>query len=456
MQIYLKSIPNTVIVSVKRSNFIVKGLLCRSYRPPRDDLIMNWTHLVLKHVILLLLIFISSSLAFAEELRLRDLIEEALKNNPEIRASEFRASASKYRIPQAKSLPDPMFMFGYQNEGFKRYTYGKSPDAQWMFSASQMFPFPGKLSLKGEMAAKDAESLEASSHAVRLKTVAKVKEFYYDLLLAYKNIDLLRDKDVLFSRLEDAALARYASGMGTQQEVIMAQTEKYMLLEKEEMQKQKIQSIEAMLNTTLGRDVSSPLGRPVDIAHTLSQSIDDLFKIAYENSPEIKSKEKIIAAAEAKIQMAMKEYYPDFTLNASVFPRGGEFQDMWSLTTTINIPLFYRTKQRQAVLEAEASLSEARNELESTKLMIASAIRDNHSMQKTAKKLMELYKNGLIPKTYQDFELALAGYVTGKVEAITVITRLKSLIDFELLYWVQFTESEKAIARLKSITGIID
>jgi len=34
-----------------------------------------------------------------------------------------------------------MVMFGYQNEGFSEYTYGKSEDAQWMFQASQMFPF---------------------------------------------------------------------------------------------------------------------------------------------------------------------------------------------------------------------------------------------------------------------------------------------------------------------------
>ena len=69
---------------------------------------------------------------------------------------------------------------------------------------------------------------------------------------------------------------------------------------------------------------------------------------------------------------------------------------------------------------------------------------------------MTLYKDGLIPKTYQDFELALAGYVTGKVEAVTAITRLKALLDFELLYWGQRMEREKAIARLEAITGTMN
>jgi outer membrane protein TolC len=120
----------------------------------------------------------------------------------------------------------------------------------------------------------------------------------------------------------------------------------------------------------------------------------------------------------------------------------------------MNIPLYYKTRQRQAVLESEASLSGARYELEGTKLMIASSIRDNYSMMKSAESLMGLYKNGLVPKTNQDFELAIAGYSTGKVEAITVITRLKSLLDYELLYWGQFVEREKAIAKLEAITGV--
>ncbi|MBI3377702.1 MAG: TolC family protein [Nitrospirae bacterium] len=409
---------------------------------------------------LILLLFtvyclLSTENAFAEELKLQPLIDEALKSNHDLIVSGLKVSTSKYKIPQVQSLPDPMFMFGYQNEGYDRYTYGEMQGAQWMFSASQMFPFPGKLSLKGEMALRDSESLKALYESAKLTTIARIKELYYDLFLTYRDIDIIKDKNSLFSRIEDAAIARYSSGMAPQQEVLMAQTEKYMLLEKEEMLKQKLRSIEAMLNTTVGRDVNSPLGRPVEPVYvSYNPSMDELLKMSYSNSPLIKSREKMIASAKAKVNMAEKEYYPDFTIAGSVFERRGEFKDMWSLTTTINIPIFYKTKQKMAVLEAESALSEAKHELEAVKLMLSSNIRENYSMIKAAEKLTELYRNGLIPKAYQDFELAIAGYVTGKVEAITVITRLKSLIDYELLYWGQFTEREKATARLEAITAV--
>jgi cobalt-zinc-cadmium efflux system outer membrane protein len=394
--------------------------------------------------------------ARAEEkvLRLQDLIDEALKSSPELQASESRVAASAYRIPQEKSLPDPMFMFGYQNDGFNKYSYGESLMSQWMFSLSQTFPFPGKLPLKGEIARRDSEGLGASHEDLRLKTIEKVKQLYYDLFLAYKDIDLVKDMTALFSRIEDAALARYSTGIGQQQEVLMAQTEKYMLLEKEEMFRQKIESAEAMLNSTIGRDVNSPLGRPLELQYeAYGRSLDELVRTAYENSPEVRAKQKMIGAAEAGVRLAEKGYYPDFTLNGSVAVKGGPYMDMWSLTAAVNIPIFYRTKQRQAVLEAKASLSGARKDLEATKLTIASAIRNDYSTGRTAERLMTLYRDGLIPKATQDFEAALAGYNTGKVDAVTVITTLKSLIDSELLYWGQFVEREKALARIEATTG---
>ena len=186
-----------------------------------------------------------------ETLNLDDLVAEGLRNNPEILAAQARAQAAGYRIPQAKSLPDPMFMFGYQNEGFQALTIGRpeNANAMGMSSLSQMFYYPGKRKLKGEMATRDAESIAAMYDEARLEVASKIRQLYYDLFLAYKTIDILNDRTGLYSRIEDAAAARYSSGMGSQEEVVMAQTEKYMLLEKEEMQKQKIQAIQGMLNT---------------------------------------------------------------------------------------------------------------------------------------------------------------------------------------------------------------
>jgi len=390
----------------------------------------------------------------AEEMDLKWLIDEALRNNREMLAAQSRVGAFAYKVPQAGSLPDPMFTFGYQNDTASSYTYGQSPDSKWMFELSQTFPFAGKRGLKEDMARADAESQKASYEALQRRVISKVIENYYELFFVYKSLDIIGERKSLFSSMEESALARYSSGMASQQDAIMAQAEKYMLLEKEEMLRQKIQTLEGMLNLAVGRDTSLPLGRPsAGREARLEETLGELVKKAYDRSPEIRAKEKMIAGAEAKVNMSKKEYFPDVTLNAGTEQRRGDFTDMYKLTASINLPVFFSSKQEPAVREAQAQLLEAKHDLEAIKLMISSSIRENYAMAASAQRLMELYRNALIPKSTQDYQAALAAYSTGKVDALTVVTRLKAFIDFEVLYWNQFSERQKAIARIGAYTG---
>ena len=91
----------------------------------------GWNSLRLLRIFLYLICFLSISCsAFAEELDLQLLIDAALRNNREMLAAQSRVGAYTYRIPQAGSLPDPMFTFGYQNDTLSSYTYGQSPDSK--------------------------------------------------------------------------------------------------------------------------------------------------------------------------------------------------------------------------------------------------------------------------------------------------------------------------------------
>jgi outer membrane protein, heavy metal efflux system len=415
------------------------------------------TSLLIAGVMLVLVALRAKAAETAAPLELQPLIQEALKNNHEVWVSEAKWRGATSKIKLAGSLPDPMVMIGYQNEGWNQYTYGQMLGSQWMYAVSQMFPFPGKRALKEEMAARDADTAAAMHRAAVLGTIARVKELYFDLFQAHKELDLVRERASLFSRIEEAALARYATGVAQQQEVLMAQTEKYMLLERETMLNQKRQAVEAMLTAAIGREGGAPFGRPAELPATpLFASADDLVQQALENSPDVRSREKMLMASQAGVHMAEKEYYPDVTLTGSVFKRRGPYEDMWSLTATFNIPLYVNSRQDQALASAHAMSSAAVHELAGVKAMLASGVRDNYSMIRSAEQLMDLYRKGLIPKTNQDFEQSLTGYRNGKIEEITVVSRLKSLLEYETSYWTQFVAREKAIARIEALTGIGD
>ena len=53
---------------------------------------------------------------------------------------------------------------------------------------------------------------------------------------------------------------------------------------------------------------------------------------------------------------------------------------MWALTFSFNLPIFYKTKQEQALAEAQVSLSQAKRDLAATELMLASSVKEGYSM----------------------------------------------------------------------------
>src|ERR1700674_4608367 len=113
-----------------------------------------------------LIVFASLSLyshAGAEEPgpveNLSQLIDSALTNNPELKASDARWQMFRNRIAQARSFEDPMLMLKIQNGIVNDpFNFRKDPMTQKVIGLSQQLPFWGKRDLKGEVATKEAES----------------------------------------------------------------------------------------------------------------------------------------------------------------------------------------------------------------------------------------------------------------------------------------------------------
>lgn len=407
--------------------------------------------------VFLLLLLCTRVLAQEPPLRLADLMDEARKNNPEILAAQARARAALERIPQAGALPDPMLSVGYENEGFKKYTYGESPDAKWMFGASQTFPFPGKRPLRQETSTFEARSADASARAVRLKVFSGLGEAYYDLFLVYKDLDLISERRPLIEKIEKVALSRYASGTGSLEEAIMAQTQRYMLAEKQEMATWKKEVLESTVNRYVGRQADSPLARPVELPPTpYGPSREELIASAPERSPDLLALKNDITASEKRLQTARKEAWPDLTLGATYTDRSSAYEDMWALSASFTLPLFYNRKQKAMASEASWNLDTARQEFEASRVAVSSDIRGNYAMMLSAGRLMDLYQNGLIPKARQDIDAAMARYAAGKLDANAVLAKLASSFEYELQYWQQYVEREKAITRLNAVSGIME
>ena len=397
--------------------------------------------------------------SFAQEtvptsMDLKQLIEEAKRANPEIQAAKRRVEGAWARIPQARSLPDPMVSLGYQNEGFSGLTLGTSTDTELGFFLSQEVPFPPKLSLKGGIAAKEAEREDEVFRATELEVISRLKVAYYDLFFAEKSIEIVMKNKDLLEKFAKTAEARYAVGKAVQQDVLRAQTEITILLQRLAQLEREEGSVRAAINSLLNRPRDAPLGRPVDpLRRKLPFPFEQLVELGLQKSPEFKAAERSLDRSGLALDLAKKQYYPDFTISTGYINRGA-IEGMWQVMVGVTIPLYFKTKQDYGVREAAADLGSAQESVQAMRQSLFFGIKDLFLMAETSERLLVLIGTGSLPQATLTLESSIASYAVGKVDFLTVLTNLLTILNQELQYFQELTNFEKALARLERAVGV--
>ena len=244
---------------------------------------------------------------------LQELVNEALDKNPAIKSAARQVQALHARVPQVRTLPDPVVSTGWMGNITPYSVQTGDPSSYRGISAMQEIPFPGKLKLRGQIVDRQAEAARWDYENTRRQVVAEVKAAYYDYFYYQKATEItLKDKDLL-EKLTKIAEARYKVGKGIQQDVLRAQVELSRLLQRLTVLDQQERTARVRLNTLLFRDPEAPLppAAPFDRA-TLSYTLDELYQLAAHNDPGLKREERMIEGSQLAVNLARKEYEPDF------------------------------------------------------------------------------------------------------------------------------------------------
>jgi outer membrane protein TolC len=385
---------------------------------------------------------------------LRELIDELVGNNPEIRAARFRYDAATKRPSQVSTLPDPKFTFADFGVGQPFSTLNTSEFAYVGFGFSQEVPFPGKLALAGREASKEADSEGEMYRAVGLETIARLKMAYYQWFSITKAIEITYKNRELMEQFEKIARARYAVGKGIQQDVLKAQVELSFLAQQLELLEQRRGSIEAQINSLLNRAPETPLGRPTEVKRSSFElELDALLGIIEKHSPRLRARQLLVDSRVVGIDRARKEYRPDFNFNFQWQRTGSLFRDYYMTTVEVKLPLYFWRKQRYGVEEAAARFEESRQNYQSTRQELLFLAKDQYLVAKTSERLLALYEAGIIPQAALSLESALAGYEVGSVDFLTLINNLMTLLNFEMQYYEELAKHEQALARLEPLVA---
>lgn len=409
--------------------------------------------------------FVAQSDAVAAELtapgsitELRRYLVEAGNNNRELRAAHSRWRAAAERAPQVSQMPDPTLSFGY----FVQPVETRTGPQRFKYGIKQKLPWYGKLGLKELDAVKQAEALKARAEAVRLKVFYSVKKAYFEYAYLAQAIRTTRENIVLMEYLENVARTKYAAGAVPYTGVLRTQVELDKLKDRLATLKDLRRPMEAKLQAAMNRNGDKRMPLPDDVP--IMELVLDEERLPVEmmaNNPRLKAFDFLREKEQAGIDLAEKEFYPDFTIglesiyqdeSRSALPVTNEDRDPIIASLSFNLPL-WREGREAAVREAKTR----KRAVEFDKQDLEQQLRTNLELAlyqyRDAGRKLKLYSSTLIPKAEQTLVVSLESFQAGSGGSLDFIDAEKTLIELQLAYHRALADRAQRFAEMEMLVG---
>ncbi len=389
-----------------------------------------------------------------EVVTLPELVAEAERVHPAIKAEAQMIEAKRSRIPQVKSLSDPTVQAGWMGNIRPFSVQHLDPSSYRGISTMQEFPYPGKLKLRGQIAEKDVEAERWNLEATRRQIKAEVKSAYYELSAVDQALAVTQRNKNLLEKLARIAEEKYKVGKGLQQDMIRSQVAVSRILQTFTMLNQQRRTLVAKLNSLMLRPSDTAMGAlaPVEKAE-LNYSLEELTEKGVANSPEIRRQEQLVEQSQYAVNLARKDYDPDFRVGYDYQQRPG-LPDMHGVNVGINVPIFYKTKQREAVREATFTVESGKQGREAIRTALLFQVKEQYLQAKASDELLTLYSKALVPQSALALESSMAAYQTGSLDFESLLANFQSVLEYEVNYYEELANYQKALVNLEQITGL--
>lgn len=386
-------------------------------------------------------------------LTLERILHEALEKNPEAQSALHNFYALQQRAPQAAALPDPTLAVGWAGNVVPFSIMRGDASSYRGVTVSEQFSYPGKRRLRGAVMSKEAEAAQTDYEAVERRVAAEVKSAYYEYFYLDKAIETTNRNKQLLEKLSKIAETRYSVGTAMQQDVLRSQLEVALLIEKLTTLEQQRATAQARINVFLLRPPDAPLPPVEDVEPaTLQFSLNEINALAAANDTTVLRNQRMVERQQLEVALTKKDSRPDFGVSY-MYQQRSDQSNMNGLTFSVNIPVFYKTKQRAEVAEASEGLISAEKMRESRLHELPFELHEQYSAAKASEKLISLYSKGIVPQASLALESSISSYQVGKLDFLSLIANFSTLLNYETDYYRQVADHEKAIAQMEMLAG---
>lgn len=369
---------------------------------------------------------------FSNAQQLETLIDEALKNSPEIQKFELQYSIVSEKVNEVNTIPNTEFGVGY----FVSEPETRTGAQRFKVSAKQMIPWFGSITARENYVSSLADAKYEDIVIAKRKLIASVSQSYYNLYANRAKQKVLVQNIELLETYETMALTSVEVGKASAVDVLRLQMRQNELEQLKEVLVQQYLAEQTALNKLLNRDKNVVVNVVDELTIPSETTLIDIEKLSLH--PELIKYDKLYQSVEQSELLNQKESLPmiGFGLDyVNVDKRPNmEFsdngKDIVMPMVSVSIPIFnkkYNSQTKQNEFKQQEITAQKQQRLNKLETALDKALKDRISSRisyETQSKNLEQANDAE--------EILIKNYETGTIDFNDVLDIQELQLKFQM------------------------
>jgi cobalt-zinc-cadmium efflux system outer membrane protein len=374
-------------------------------------------------------------------LRLEDLEQMALANNPTVAQAQANIRVFAGRARQAGLYPNPTV--GYYGDEIRGGYDGGGKQGGFI---SQTIVTGGKLRAARRVAELFTKEAETSGEVQRLRILNNVRSLFYQVLADQRLVEVRQNLAKLSADATQTSHQLANVGQADRPDVLQAEVEQQQINVSLRIAQQTLRSSWRTLAAVTGKPDLPQTRLEGDLEAIPDLNYEEWLATTLRESPVVKLAQQAADRAEASLTQAKKVPIPDLQLYGNLSQNNQPLMDTSPRITGVNggvqigvqLPIFNRNQGNIAAAKAE--IESAKSDLVRVRLQIARDVANLFRDYDSARATVQQYKNEMLPRAEQAYKLYQANYQNMAAAYPQTLISQRTLFQLEVDY-VQALES---------------
>lgn len=400
----------------------------------------------------LALLAVVAGLYAQQSLSVREAVDRALRNHPELSAAQSRVEAQQGIRLQAGKTYNPTFNFQWENlRAWQSPGYRAWQESDIFGFLQQQWELFGKRQRRVEQASAQMRVAELERELARRQVALRVKAAYWRAVASQRRVSLLDENTANFQRIIAYHEARVREGAMAEADLIRVRLEGERLAL--DLHAARLDAVRARLQLQLA------MGEERFPELTLSEPLPDSLRdpsfpldaaVASAQRVEVKIREAAVAATAATTSLERANAKPDLTWVAG-YKRSGPFD---TVVLGAQMPLTIRNRNEGAIAAASAEERYAASLLRASQQAVLAEAEAALEAYRVFRRQLQQTLPVLRAQAQETGAIAEAAYREGGADLLRLLDAQRVRIEAQQLYVEARVNYEIAIVDLEQALGI--